>query len=218
MPVDPRDRLARRLRLVVITDARLVGERDWLAVAEDAVTAGATCVQLRDKGATRGELLEMALALGPLVREHGALYIINDRFDVALAAGADGVHLGDDDLPVAAVRAVVPRDFIIGRSADTEVAARAAEDEGADYLGVGSVFGTRTKPEVIGEVIGVERLESVARAVSIPVVAIGGVTPANVDRLAGKGAAGVAVVSAVMSAPDPGAVVRQLLASVGGWR
>lgn len=198
---------------MVITDRLLAGDRGWLAVTEAALEAGATAIQLRDKDATSRELLEMALALRPLVERHGALFLVNDRFDVALAAAAHGVHLGDDDVPVAEVRRVVPRDFVVGRSADTEEAARVAEAEGASYLGVGSVFGTRTKKEVIGEVIGTEQLGRVARAVSIPIVGIGGVSAANAAEVAATGAAGLAVVSAVMAAPDPGAATRALLKS-----
>ncbi len=204
--------LRQTLRLMVITDRRLAGPRGWLAVVQAALEAGATAVQLRDKEATSAELLGMARELEPLVRRHGALFLVNDRFDVALAAGADGVHLGDDDLPVTAARRAVPRDFVIGRSADTEDAARAAEAAGADYLGVGSVFGTRTKAEVVGEVIGTDQLARVARAVTIPVVGIGGVTPANAARVAAAGAAGIAVVSAVMAARDPASATRELLA------
>lgn len=199
------------LRLMIITDRELAGERGWFAVTEAALVAGATAVQLRDKHATSRELLEMALALRPLVERHGALFLVNDRFDVALAAEAHGVHLGDDDLPVAEVRRAVAADFVIGRSADTEEAARAAEAQGADYLGVGSVFGTQTKKEVLGEVIGTEQLGRVARAVSIPVIGIGGVSATNAAAVAATGAAGMAVVSAVMAAPDPGAATRSLL-------
>jgi thiamine-phosphate pyrophosphorylase len=195
---------------MVITDRELAGDRGWLAVSEAALKAGATAIQLRDKHATSRELLELALALRPLVERHGALFLVNDRFDVALAAGAHGVHLGDDDTPVAEVRRVVPRDFLLGRSADREETARAAEAQGASYLGVGSVFGTRTKKEVIGEVIGTEQLGRVAR---IPVVGIGGVSAANAAEVAAAGAAGLAVVSAVMAAPDPGAATRSLLES-----
>ena len=200
-----------RLQLMVITDRKLAGRRDWLKAAEAALQAGATAIQLRDKQATSGQLLEMALALKPVADRYDALFLVNDRFDVALAAGAHGVHLGDGDLPVSAVREVVPHDFVIGRSADTEADARQAEADGADYLGVGSVFGTTTKVEVIGEVIGTERLARVAAAVSIPVVGIGGVTAANAGQIASAGAAGIAVVSAVMAAPDPGAAVHALL-------
>ncbi len=204
--------LRQKLRLMIITDRRLAGARGWLAVVQAALEAGATAVQLRDKEAASGELFEMAGELEPLARRHGALFLLNDRFDLALAVGADGVHLGDDDIPVAAARRVTPRDFVIGRSADTEDAARAAETAGADYLGVGSVFGTLTKAEVAGEVIGTDRLGRVARAVTIPVVGIGGVRPANAAQVASAGAAGIAVVSAVMAAPDPAAVTRDLLA------
>lgn len=208
-----RSRFRQRLRLMVITDRALAGERGWLAVVDAALAAGATAVQLRDKRATSAELLEMARELRPLAERREALFLVNDRFDIALAAGAHGVHLGDDDLPVAEVRRVVPRDFVIGRSADTETDARAAERDGADYLGVGSVFGTHTKQEVIGEVIGTDQLARVAKAVSIPIVAIGGVTAANAAQVAAAGAAGIAVVSAVMAAPDPAAATRTLLES-----
>ncbi len=206
--------LRQRLRLMVITDRKLAAGAGWLVVIEAALAAGATAVQLRDKEASSGQLLELALALRPIAARHGSLFLINDRFDVALAAGAHGVHLGDDDLPVAEIRRVVPRDFIIGRSADTEAAARTAEADGADYLGVGSVFGTLTKKEVIGEVIGTKQLSRVARAVSIPVVGIGGVTALNAAEVARAGAAGMAVVSAVMAAADPGAATQALL---DGW-
>ncbi len=200
---------------MVITDRGLAGSENWLGVVEAALAAGATAIQLRDKSATSGELVEMAMALRPLVERYAALFLVNDRFDVALAARADGVHLGDDDLPVAAVRRVVPRDFIVGRSADTEEAARAAEADGASYLGVGSVFGTLTKPELAGEVIGAEQLRRVARSVSIPIIGIGGVTADNAAQVVAAGAAGVAVVAAVMAAPDPGTAVREILASLG---
>ncbi|UCF19577.1 MAG: thiamine phosphate synthase [Gemmatimonadota bacterium] len=205
--------LRSRLRLMVITDRQMAGERAWLDIVEAALAAGASAVQLRDKEATSAELLELAVALRPCAERHNALFLVNDRFDVALAAGAHGVHLGDDDLPVAEVRKVVPRDFVIGRSADKEDEAQAAESAGADYLGVGSVFGTRTKTEVIGEVIGTEQLARVAKSVRIPVVGIGGVTPENAGAVAAAGAAGIAVVSAIMAAPDAALATRSLLES-----
>ncbi len=195
---------------MVITDRRLAGRRGWLAVAETALAAGATAIQLRDKQVASGTLLALARDLKPLCQRYDALFLVNDRYDVALAAGADGVHLGEDDVPVAAVRRLAPRDFLIGRSADTEATARQAEADGADYLGVGSLFGTRSKQEVLGEVIGVDRLRRVARAVSIPVVGIGGVSAANAGAVAAAGAAGIAVISAVMGAADPGAATCQL--------
>lgn len=212
--VRQRDQLRARLRLMVISDRVLAGGRDWLEVMARALAGGATAVQLRDKEATGGELHEMALSLRALAKRHGALFIVNDRADVALAAGADGVHLGDDDLPVEAVRKYVPRDFVIGRSADTVDEASTAEAAGADYLGVGSVFGTWTKREIIGEVIGTERLARVAAAVSIPVIGIGGVDAGNAGSVVRAGAVGVAVVSAIMSAQDPGEATLELLDSM----
>lgn len=199
---------------MVITDRDMAGPDAWLTTVETALAAGATAVQLRDKAATSGELLQMARAMRSIAARYGVLFIVNDRLDVALAAGADGVHVGDDDLPVAEIRRVTGRGFVIGRSADTVEDARRAEAAGADYLGVGSVFGTRTKPELAGEVIGVGRLTEVVAAVSIPCVGIGGVTTENADAVSRAGAAGVAVISAVMASDDPALAVRRLLAGL----
>ena len=210
--------LAPRLRLMVTTDRRLAGARGWLDIVETTLQAGATAIQLRDKKAPSGQLLEMAGRLRPLCDRHAALFLVNDRLDVALAAGADGVHLGDDDLSVAEARRVAPVHFLIGRSADSEAAARAAEAEGASYLGVGSIFGTQTKEDVIGEAIGTDRLLQVVRAVSIPIVGIGGVRPENAAEVARAGAAGIAVVSALMTAPDPAKTTRSLLEAFAAGR
>lgn len=203
--------LGRRLRLIVITDAALAAPRSVVDIVRLAIDAGAPAIQLRDKEASARELLAVAEESRALTREAGALLFVNDRLDVALAAGADGVHLGDDDLPVAAARAVVPSGFLIGRSADTPEAARTAESDGADYVGCGTVYATGTKPDA-GEVIGLEALDAVARSVRIPVVGIGGITVARSAELARTAASGVAVVGAVMGAEDPGGAVRGLLA------
>jgi thiamine-phosphate pyrophosphorylase len=178
----------------------------------EALTAGARTIQLRDKNASAREMAEQAGALLELTRPAGALLIVNDRADVALAVGADGVHLGPDDLPVEAVRRQAPEDFVIGYSTDDPPEARRAEMDGATYLGCGAVWSTGTK-DVGGEAIGLARLRAVVEAVRIPVVAIGGVTPARARELRGTGAVGAAVVSAVMGAGDPGAVVGELLSS-----
>ncbi len=194
-----------------MTDRALAGSRNVADVVRSALAAGAPAVQLRDKEAGAAALLEQARELLVLVRRHGALLFVNDRLDVALAAGADGVHLGPDDLPVAAVRARAPRGFLIGYSTDDPERARGAEAEGADYIGCGAVFGTSTKPDA-GDVIGIRRLDEVARAVHVPVIGIGGITPERAFEVAATRAAGIAVVGAVMAAPDPGEAVRLLLA------
>jgi len=204
--------LREALRLIVITDAGLARPRSVEEVVEEALRAGARAIQLRDKGASAGELLAQALPLRALTREWGALFFLNDRFDVALAAEADGVHLGPDDLPVGAVRQAAPRGFLIGHSTDIPTVARRSASEGADYIGCGAVFPTASKADA-GAEIGVEGLARVAEAVEIPVVGIGGITPAGARAIARESpAAGVAVIGAVMGAANPGEAVRQLLA------
>ena len=207
--------LARRLRLIVITDAGLAAPRSVEEVVAAALDAGAPSIQLRAKGATARELLELGGRLLRLTRDVGALLFVNDRVDVALALGADGAHVGPDDLPVAALRAAVPAGFLLGASADDPVVARRLVREGADYIGCGTVYATSTKSDA-GQVIGLDGLERVARAADVPVVGIGGVTVERSAEVAGTAAAGVAVVGAVMAAADPGAVVRGLLAPWAG--
>ena len=197
-------------------------------VVREALAAGAPTIQLRLKSASARELLEAAQTLMPIVRSAGALFIVNDRLDVALAAGADGVHLGPDDLPVKDVRRVtgaravdadarsgVADTFIVGYSTDTTDEAARAEAEGADYLGVGAVYATANKSDA-GDVIGLEGLRRVVKAVSIPVVAIGGITPERAPAVAKAGACGSAAIGAVMSAAEPAEAVRELLLPFGG--
>lgn len=198
------------LRLIVITDRDCAAPRRVIDVAAAALRGGAPALQLRDKVATARELAETARALLPIVRAHGALLFINDRLDVAMATGADGVHLGPHDLPVEAARRVAPPDFLIGASTDDPARALELQRAGASYIGCGAVFGTRTK-DVGTERIGLQRLDDVARSVNIPVVGIGGVTPENIADVAATRAAGAAVVSAVMSAEDPEETTRVLL-------
>jgi thiamine-phosphate pyrophosphorylase len=202
------------LSLIVVTDAALASPRSVLEVVRAAVMAGAPAIQLRDKHAGARDLLAQARALREATRVAGALLFVDDRLDVALAAGADGVHLGPHDVPVAAARRVAPPGFLIGASTDDPDEARRLCAEGADYLGCGTVWATSTKANA-GATIGLEGLDRIARAVDVPVVGIGGITVDRSAEVAATSAAGVAVVGAVMSAHDVGAAVRGLLAP---WR
>ncbi len=202
--------LGERLRLIVITDRKLAAPRSVTSVVEAALTAGAPSVQLRDKEATGRELLALGRDLRELTRAAGALFFVNDRLDVALALEADGVHLGPDDIPVSMAREIVPDGFLIGYSTDSPTEARAATREGADYLGCGTVYPTSSKPDA-GESIGPGGLQRVVASVSVPVVGIGGIGPTQAPDVAAVGAAGVAVIGAVMQASDPAAQVRRLL-------
>lgn len=204
-----------RLRLIVVTDAALAGGRGVVETVRAALSAGAPAVQLREKSLGARMQVELARELLRHTRPAGALLFVNDRLDVALAAGADGAHLGDDDLPLAAARAVVPAGFLLGASVATPDAARRAVAEGADYLGVGAVYSTATKPDA-GAAIGVEAVWAVARSVAVPVVGIGGITAENSAAVVRAGAAGVAVVGAVMAAPDAGVATSALLRAVTG--
>jgi len=193
---------AERLRLIVITDTDAGAPRSVFDTVSAALAGGCRCIQVRDKRASSRDLLSLVAALRGPTTSHGALLIVNDRFDVALAADADGVHLGPDDLPVAAVRAHVPADFVIGASTDVPERAKELESAGADYIGCGTVYQTASKADA-GAAIGLDGLRRVVRAVSIPVVGIGGITPDRVTPVLSTGATGVAVIGAVMGAADP---------------
>jgi thiamine-phosphate pyrophosphorylase len=213
-----RDQLAEALRVTVITDAGYAAPRTVEDVVEEVLRAGARAIQLRDKAASARALFEEARKLRRLTHRWGALLFVNDRFDVALATEADGVHVGPHDLPVAALRRAAPPGFLIGHSAADPPLARQAEVDGADYVGCGPVFPTGTKIDA-GDVLGVEGLASVASSVSIPVVGIGGITSEGARQIArSTGAAGVAVVSAIMAAERPGAAFREILEPFGSSR
>ncbi len=190
--------------LHVITDRNLYGSVPGRSL-EDVVRAvargGAKVIQLREKGLEGGELCRMAEILKELARELSFAFIVNDRLDVALISAAHGVHLGRGDLPIAGARRLAGEGLIIGASASNREEALRAQDEGADYLGVGPVYPTGTK-ETGRAPLGPEGIEAVARAVSIPAVAIGGITAENMAPVIEAGAAGVAVISAVMAARD----------------
>ncbi len=188
------------LRLYVITDATFRG-RTHEEVARAALEGGATVLQFREKRASTRALYETALRLRRLCAEFGVPFIVNDRVDIALAVDADGVHVGPDDLPVAVARRILGPHRIVGASAGTVEEALQAQEEGANYLGVGAIYATGTKPDA-GAPIGPQALREIVRAVRIPVVGIGGISVHNLAEVIGAGAAGVAVISAVAAAED----------------
>jgi thiamine-phosphate pyrophosphorylase len=203
------------LRLLLVTDPDAGEGRAMLDVVRAALRAGVPAVQLRDKAASARALTELARALRDATRDAGALLFVNDRVDVAIAAGADGAHVGADDVPVAAARRIAPPGFLLGASADSVDEARAAVAAGADYVGTGPVYATGSKADA-GAPVGGERIAAVAAAVAVPVVGIGGIDAANAAAVVRAGAAGVAVISAVMRATDPEAATRALLRAVEG--
>ena len=199
-------------RLYVIVDRVAVGNRNLAEVATAAIHGGADVIQLRDKHATTRSLFEEAKRLLPLTRAAAIPLIINDRADIAHAVGADGVHLGEDDLPVKDARRLLGEDRIIGTSTHSLEQAMRAEAEGADYIGFGPIFPTPTKPDY--ESIGVTLIKQVMRQVRIPIVCIGGIDSANLPQVIQAGAERVAVVRAVCSAADPESAARTLKAAI----
>lgn len=195
-------------RLHVLTDAR--AGRDALRTTTLALQAGAPVVQLRVKGIGDRELYEFGLRLRQVCTEYGATLLVNDRVDIALAIGAQGTHLGADDLPVAAARRIAGPDHIIGGTARDPARAARLVAEGASYLGVGPAYATSTK-DGLPDPLGPDGIAAVARSVSVPVIAIGGVTASRVAALRAAGAHGVAVVSEISDAPDPAEATRLLL-------
>lgn len=204
-------------RVYVITDSHPARGRSHLQIAEAAIRGGATAVQLRMKEEPAREILDAARAIVPLCRAAGVALLVNDRADVAMIAGADGVHVGQDDLPAEAVRRLMGPDALIGVSAATVAEAVAAERAGADYLGVGAVYATATKSDA-GAPVGPARLGEIRRAVRLPVVGIGGITVENAAAAILAGADGVAVITAVTLADDMVAAVRRLRGAVDDAR
>jgi thiamine-phosphate pyrophosphorylase len=200
----------RALRVYVVTSGTLVPGRGHREIAAAAIEGGATAVQLRAPELDDPVLLPLARELASRCRRAGVLFVVNDRVDVAVAAGADGAHVGQDDDPAAA-RAVLGPDRVLGISVRDANEAREAALAGADYLGV-TVWPTATKPEAVGE--GVEGVAVVVATTPLPVVGIGGVDASNAGSVVLAGAAGVAVISAVAAAGDPVAAVRELRAVV----
>lgn len=196
------------LLLYAVTDRTWVGRQTLLEQIEDALKGGVTVVQLREKNLDEDSFVKEAVQVRELCRRYGVPLIINDNVEVALKSGADGVHVGIEDAPVAAIRRRVGPDFLIGATAKTVEQARLAEQSGADYLGVGAVFPSPTKKNAVR--ITNNQLREICASVSIPAVAIGGITLSNASQLAGGGMAGIAVVSAIFGAEDIRQAAREL--------
>ena len=197
------------LSVYVITDRAAGRGRTHEQMAAAAIAGGATVVQLHEKTLTTGQFVTAAERTLQIARRAGVPLVINDRVDVALAVDADGVHVGPDDLPVAVTRRLLGPHKIVGASAGTVQEAVTAERDGADYVGVGSVFATSSKADA-GEPIGIAALREIVRAVHVPVVGIGGIGPGNAAAVIAAGAAGVAVISAAVGADDITAATRRL--------
>ena len=202
-----------RLALHVLTDRAWSRGRDMLHVAIAALNGGATVIQLRDKLANTRTLVQEGVALRRLTRERGALLIVNDRVDVALAIDADGAHVGQDDMPAARARQLLGPQRILGVSAASIQEAEEAVASGADYLGVGPIFPSLGKADA-GEPTGVELLTLLAQRYTVPLVAIGGISAENATDVIRAGAEGVAVITSVVNAEDITAAARQLRQAV----
>jgi thiamine-phosphate pyrophosphorylase len=192
-------------------------DADLARLAGAFLDGGVRLLQLRWKGAPAGRLHDAAGAIQGLCAAHGAIFVVNDRVDVALAVGADGVHLGQDDLPLAAARRLVGTGRVIGISTHDRAQAEAAAAGGADYVGFGPLFGTKTK-DTGHAARGLAALAEVRRTVAVPIVAIGGLTAENARSALGAGADAVAMISELALAADPAAKTRSVLAALGGLR
>ena len=194
--------------LYLVTDRGLMAASRIEECVEQAVRGGCTIVQLREKTASSREFYETALRVRKITADLGVPLIINDRADIALAVNADGVHVGQDDLPVDAARGIMGKDAVIGASVNNLSEALSAVDLGADYLGVGAMFATGTKTDA--DIAGMDELLRIRAGVKLPIVAIGGINKNNVKLFAGTGIDGIAVVSAIVSQKDADSAAREL--------
>lgn len=198
--------------LYLVTDRSGMGDCEFESKIRSAVEGGCTMVQLREKNINSYLMYQRALSIKKVTDEYHIPLIINDRLDIMLAVGADGVHLGQQDIPVKIVRRLIGKDKIIGVSAHCPEEAEKAERDGADYLGVGAIFPTTTKKDII--ITPVDVLRKIKETVSVPVVAIGGINQNNINTLKGSHVDGVAVISAIMKSKDPKSSAVALKASV----
>jgi len=207
------DKAKRLTGLYAIIDSQSLGGRRHIEVAEELIRGGAKTIQLRDKLRSRSELLPIAQGLKELCSKHDVLFIANDDLSLALTVDADGLHLGQEDLPVSVARRLLPIDKLIGCSVSTVGQALTAQSDGADYIAVGSIYPTLSKEGAV--VVGIERLCQIRQAVSLPLVAIGGINRDNVSEVLDAGADAVAVISAILKAEDVAEATRQIIAACG---
>ena len=200
MKEEMKRKLAESLLLYAVTDRHWLGERSLYDVVRESLDGGVTFLQLREKDLDDANFFEEAVRLQQMAAEYGIPFVVNDNVDIALRMNADGVHVGQSDMEAGNVRALIGPDKILGVSAKTVDQALLAQSRGADYLGVGAVFSTSTKPGAIG--CDLKTIGEITKAVDIPCIAIGGVNESNIDQLTGHGLYGVAVVSAIFAQDD----------------
>lgn len=186
--------------LYVVTDRTWLGNHSLAVQVEEAIKGGASFVQLREKNISHGEFVKLATSVKKVTDQHKIPFVINDNIEVAKAVNADGVHIGQDDIDAKTARKLLGQKKIIGVSAKTVEEALRAQRDGADYIGSGAIFTTSTKKDA--NVISIDTLKEICQAVSIPVVAIGGIQESNVLKLKGTGISGISVISAIFSKPD----------------
>jgi thiamine-phosphate pyrophosphorylase len=200
--------LREALSLYLCTDRILARGRPIEDAVEQAISGGVTMVQIREKDASTRDFYDIALKIQKATRRANIPLVVNDRLDIALAIGADGLHIGQSDMPLAVVRHLAGNRMFIGVSAGTAEEAREAETGGADYIGAGAIFTTGSKTDALA--IGLEGLAQIRAAVKIPIVAIGGINAENTRQALNAGADGIAVISAILSVPDIPQAARQL--------
>lgn len=190
----------KELKFYLVTDSDILRDRDFYNSIEEALKGGVTMLQLREKNASGKEFLEKAIKLRELTKKYNVKFIINDRVDIAMLCDADGVHIGQSDIPANKVRELIGEDKIVGVSARTVEEALTAKENGADYLGVGAMFTTRTKLDA--KSVSIEKLKEIKEVIKLPVVAIGGLSLSNIDKLKECNVDGYAVVSAILGAEN----------------
>lgn len=202
-------------KLCIITDTVIQKKYSHIEIAKKAIKGGADIIQLRDKILPTAELIKIAIKISALCVKHNVLFLVNDRVDVAMVSGVDGVHLGKEDIPVTEARKLLGKNKIIGGTAHTLQEAILREKEGADYIGFGHIYPTKTKykPE---KAKGTELLRKVVRRLSIPVIAIGGISPQNIEEVISTGVHGVAVIGSVLKSTNPVKTLKELRKKVYG--